>query len=72
MKSISVAISDDPKYCYDSTKKLCQFVGVSHLGTKWWCLLGASKRLYNDTEENGYKLMKCKECLFGSQEVKKE
>jgi len=63
MKYVSIEISDDPIFCFDSTKKLCRFVGTSDYGTKWWCLLGEQVELFSDVEGKKGKLMKCQRCL---------
>lgn len=71
MKQLPVAISDDPKYCFDSTKKLCQFVGSKRFGTEFCCTLREVIRLFED-HDNGQMLLKCKECLNGFPNVAKE
>ena len=71
MKDVSIKISDDAVFCFDSTKltagyssvRLCRFVGISSFGCRWWCLLGEPVELFSNTEEEGLKLMKCQRCL---------
>lgn len=60
MMTVTIEISDDPMYCYDSTKKLCGWVRSSNFGSHWNCWLFSNERLFDDKTQ---KLIKCKQCL---------